>query len=209
MSGGRFCLGLVQGYRGVEYDGWGIPTSERGRRLSEGVDIIRKCWQGETFSYDGEFWQYSSITPDPPPAHDIPILYGARAPVGLRRAARDRVGILSQGPGMEAPKLYAEECKKLGWGPGDVRHTKKEATACGFNTALRSIFELRMRPDSLLLFISGHVLLGTARGFRSSLLTGKPGEKFRLPHRSHGRHQSHCDQPVGKHENSKQDSHFR
>ena len=124
MSGGRFCLGLVQGYRGVEYDGWGIPTGERGRRLSEGVDIIRKCWQGETFSYDGEFWKYSNITPDPPPAHDIPILYGARAPVGLRRAARDRVGILSQGPGMESPKRYAEECKKLGWGPGDVRHLR-------------------------------------------------------------------------------------
>jgi len=124
MSGGRFCLGLVQGYRKVEYDGWGIPTSERGRRLSEGVDIIRKCWQGETFSYDGEFWQYSNITPDPPPAHDIPILYGGRAPTGLRRAARDRVGILSQGPGMESPKLYAEECRKLGWGPGNVRHLR-------------------------------------------------------------------------------------
>ena len=94
------------------------------RRLSEGADIIRKCWQGETFSYDGEFWQYSNITPDPPPAHDIPILYGGRAPAGLRRAARDRVGILSQGPGMESPKLYAEECKKLGWGPGDVRHLR-------------------------------------------------------------------------------------
>ena len=25
---------------------------------------------------------------------------------------------------MESPKRYAEECKKLGWGPGDVRHLR-------------------------------------------------------------------------------------
>ncbi|MEM7543446.1 MAG: LLM class flavin-dependent oxidoreductase [Pseudomonadota bacterium] len=124
ISGGRFCLGLVEGYREVEYNGGGIPTGERGPRLSEGVDIIRKCWAGETFDYDGKYWQYKGITQDPPPAHDIPILYGGRAPAGLRRAARDRAGILSQGPGMEAPLYYAEQCKKEGWGPGDVRHLR-------------------------------------------------------------------------------------
>ncbi len=124
MSGGRFCLGLVQGYREVEYDGWGIPTSERGPRMTEAVDIIRKCWEGETFSYDGKFWQYKNITQDPPPAHDIPILYGGRAPAGLRRAARDGAGILSQGPGMDAPQIYADECRKQGLEPGQVRHLR-------------------------------------------------------------------------------------
>ncbi|MGE0702793.1 MAG: LLM class flavin-dependent oxidoreductase [Gammaproteobacteria bacterium] len=124
LSAGRFVLGLVQGYREREYGAWGIPTSERGPRLSEAVDIIRKCWSGERFDYEGKFWKYRDVCMDPPPAHDIPILYGARAPAGLRRAARDRVGIISQGPGMESPRFYAEQCKQEGWGPGEVRHLR-------------------------------------------------------------------------------------
>ncbi len=124
VSGGRFALGLVQGYRREEYEGWGIPTKERGPRLSEAVDIIRKCWSGEKFSYDGKFWTYKDVAVDPPPAHDIPILYGGRSPAGLRRCARDKVGVLSQGPGMEAPQYYAERCRELGWEPGQIRHLR-------------------------------------------------------------------------------------
>jgi alkanesulfonate monooxygenase SsuD/methylene tetrahydromethanopterin reductase-like flavin-dependent oxidoreductase (luciferase family) len=124
ISGGRFVLGLVQGYRQREYDAWGIPTKERGPRLSEGVEIIKRCWSGERFSYDGKFWQYKDVQIDPAPESEIPIFYGARAPAGCRRAARDEVGVISQGDGVESVKIYADHCRELGREPLGVRHLR-------------------------------------------------------------------------------------
>lgn len=126
ISGGRFVLGVVQGYRNVEYAGFGISTKERGTRVSEGIDIIRRSWEGERFSYSGKHWSYSDIEPHPLPARPggPPIFYGARSEAALRRAARDRVGIISQGEGMEAPVYFAQQCAELGNEPGEVRHLR-------------------------------------------------------------------------------------
>lgn len=125
MSGGRFLMGMVQGYRKPEYDGFGIPTKERGPRQSEFTDIVRKCWTGERFSYDGKFWKYNDIRVHPQPMNgECPMFYGPRTPAGLRRAARDNVGIMSQGVGTEDPNYYAAQCREHGREPAQVRHLR-------------------------------------------------------------------------------------
>ncbi|MEZ5121121.1 MAG: LLM class flavin-dependent oxidoreductase [Solirubrobacterales bacterium] len=124
LSGGRFVMGLVQGYRAEEYAAWGIPTKERGPRLTEAADIMRRCWTGERFDYDGKFWSYRGVEMTPPPEREIPIFYGARAPAGCRRAARDDVGVISQGDGVESVKIYADHCRELGREPRGVRHLR-------------------------------------------------------------------------------------
>jgi alkanesulfonate monooxygenase SsuD/methylene tetrahydromethanopterin reductase-like flavin-dependent oxidoreductase (luciferase family) len=42
LSNGRFDLGLGQGYRPQEFEGFNISRAERASRLREGVEIIRR-----------------------------------------------------------------------------------------------------------------------------------------------------------------------
>ena len=44
ISNGRLDLGLGQGYRVPEFVGFNIPRNERGPRLEEGTEVIRRVW---------------------------------------------------------------------------------------------------------------------------------------------------------------------
>src|SRR5271156_2308898 len=50
ISKGRLDLGLGQGYRIEEFEGFDIPRKERGARLQEGAEVIRRAWT-ERFSF--------------------------------------------------------------------------------------------------------------------------------------------------------------
>lgn len=43
MSNGRFELGVGLGYRRKEFDDQGIPHTERGVRLEEGIALVQRC----------------------------------------------------------------------------------------------------------------------------------------------------------------------
>src|SRR6266699_5308823 len=49
LSGGRLILGLGLGWREEEFRMFGVPPSERVRRTSETIDILRLAWTGERF----------------------------------------------------------------------------------------------------------------------------------------------------------------
>ena len=63
MSGGRVRLGIGTGWYEREHEAFGIPfppIGERFDRLDEALTIINGLWStpsGETFSFDGRFWQ--------------------------------------------------------------------------------------------------------------------------------------------------------
>ena len=48
ISNGRFDLGVGQGYRIPEFVGFDIPRRERGPRLEEGAEVIRRVWTRRT-----------------------------------------------------------------------------------------------------------------------------------------------------------------
>ena len=45
----------------------GISMKERGVRANEGIEIIRKYWSGERFSYDGKIFKFEDMDMLPPP----------------------------------------------------------------------------------------------------------------------------------------------
>ncbi len=51
-------------------------------RFEEGIDILRRSWTGETFSYSGKAWSYEEISCRPQPLQKPhpPIYYGAARP---------------------------------------------------------------------------------------------------------------------------------
>src|SRR3990172_9050885 len=67
LSNGRLDLGLGQGYRVEEFEGFGISRAERGPRLEEGIGIIRRAFTERNFTHEGRFYQYRNVTVTPEP----------------------------------------------------------------------------------------------------------------------------------------------
>ena len=122
ISRGRLILGLGQGYRVGEFTGFEKDHKRRGSALSEGIDILRKSWSGETFSHAGKFWSYTDIMVTPAPAQPggPPLMAGARSEKGIQRVARMGCHFLPIG-NTEDIDIYRTACTDLGREPGQVR----------------------------------------------------------------------------------------
>lgn len=90
ISGGRVVLGVGIGYRDHEYEAMGVRRSERARRLTESVELIRALWSGEEVNHDGQFYPLRGqrigirpLTPGGPP-----LWIGSGARPAVQRAAR-------------------------------------------------------------------------------------------------------------------------
>jgi alkanesulfonate monooxygenase SsuD/methylene tetrahydromethanopterin reductase-like flavin-dependent oxidoreductase (luciferase family) len=57
----------IGGWQKEEYEAFGIPHEERGRRLDEQLEIMRLAWTETPISYDGEFYKFKDIYVMPKP----------------------------------------------------------------------------------------------------------------------------------------------
>jgi alkanesulfonate monooxygenase SsuD/methylene tetrahydromethanopterin reductase-like flavin-dependent oxidoreductase (luciferase family) len=89
MSGGRLELGIGQGYRQDEYDGFGLDFKARRRMFLEGWDILDAALGGERFSYEGRHFSVLDGCVRPRPAQQPfpPLWLGAATPTTRRRVA--------------------------------------------------------------------------------------------------------------------------
>lgn len=88
-TGGRFTLGVGLGYRSEEFAIFGVRMAERVRRLTEGVELIRRLWSEDEVTYHGRHWTLDKVTIRPRPLQPCPlILVGSQVPAGIERAAR-------------------------------------------------------------------------------------------------------------------------
>ena len=90
IAGGRFVLGVGQGYRDVEFASFGIPKSSRGGRMEEAVKVIRKLWAEDNVTWEGRYFPLSNVTINPKPVQQPgpPIWVGGDTLQGAARAAR-------------------------------------------------------------------------------------------------------------------------
>ena len=108
LTGGRFIFGVgIGGEFPKEYEGCGVPINERGPRLGEGIEVIRKLWTGERVSHDGRFYSFKDVkmTPTPRQPGGPPIWCGGRSDPALRRAARLADGWFSYAV---SPEMFAK-----------------------------------------------------------------------------------------------------
>jgi probable F420-dependent oxidoreductase len=108
MADGR--LVIVAGVGGdfpKEFEACGIPMARRGRRTSEIIEILRKYWTEERFSYDGEIFQLDDVWMEPKPIQPggPPIWLAGRSDAAIARAARLGDGYM---PYMYTPARCAE-----------------------------------------------------------------------------------------------------
>lgn len=116
LSGGRFELGVGVGYRVEEFAGLGILREQRGGRANEGLEIIRRLWEGETVTYKGKYFQIENarLTPEPVQRPRPPIWVGGFAGAAVKRAARLGDGYIGTGEMKTQYQAYLAELKALG-----------------------------------------------------------------------------------------------
>lgn len=89
ISGGRFRLGLANGYMDQEFDVFGVDKSTRGTRVVETVELCRRAWTEGSFSFDGEIFQYEDLRVEPTPSDGGPDVYlGGTSEHAVERAVR-------------------------------------------------------------------------------------------------------------------------
>ena len=94
FSGGRLRLGVGIGWNYVEYDALGEDFGNRGKRVGEQVELLRKLWQDPIVDFTGEYHRVDRAALNPKPRRDIPIWMGGFADVAMRRAARIADGFI-------------------------------------------------------------------------------------------------------------------
>jgi probable F420-dependent oxidoreductase len=90
MLGGRLAFGVgVGGEFANEYAACGVPLRERGARLTESIELLRRLWTGESVSHAGRFYPVTDVRMLPPPAQrPLPIYAGGRSDAALARIGR-------------------------------------------------------------------------------------------------------------------------
>ncbi|MBI4588404.1 MAG: TIGR03619 family F420-dependent LLM class oxidoreductase [Candidatus Rokubacteria bacterium] len=67
LSGGRSILGVGVGWHEEEFALMASPYRERGRRMDEGLEIVRALWARDRVTYQGRFYQFKDLTIEPKP----------------------------------------------------------------------------------------------------------------------------------------------
>lgn len=89
ISKGRLRLGVGTGWNAVEYEALGENFTNRGRRSEEQIDLLRKLWNDDAISFDGEWHTVTDAGLNPLPVNkSIPIWLGGMAPKVIDRVAR-------------------------------------------------------------------------------------------------------------------------
>ena len=97
LTGGRLVLGVGSSPWREDYAALGVPWADRGRRMDEGIAVIRGLAAGGYFEFHGEVFDFAPVKLAPVPAAPVPILVGGHSDAALRRAARSGDGWLHGG----------------------------------------------------------------------------------------------------------------
>jgi probable F420-dependent oxidoreductase len=95
ISGGRFVLGVGQGYVQHEFEVLGFNRKNRPSLFEEGVEIIRRAWEEGSIGYEGKRWRFEDLPFEPRPRRRPPIYIGAFAGPAIDRVARMADGFLA------------------------------------------------------------------------------------------------------------------
>lgn len=109
LSRGRVDVILAAGYVSEEFAMFGVPMSERARRVTEAVHTLQAAFRGEPFEFRGRTVQ---VTPRPFRESGPAILLGGSSEGAARRAARIADGFLPSVP--EVWDFYRDEVQVLG-----------------------------------------------------------------------------------------------
>ncbi len=117
LSGGRMVMAVGTGSNLADYAACGISPDARGKRLDEGIEVLRAVWKDRQASYHGRFFNFDNVTIEPRPAAranndfgTMDIWIGGRAESALRRTARLGDGFFAS---FQTPEEYESSMAKI------------------------------------------------------------------------------------------------
>jgi len=122
LSGGRLRLGVGLGWNAVEYEALGEDFSNRGERMSEQIDVMRRLWTEQSVTFEGKHHRVTGAGLAPLPVQrPIPVWIGAASRPAFERAGRLADGwfpMMSPGPELdEACDIVAQSATAAGRDP--------------------------------------------------------------------------------------------
>jgi probable F420-dependent oxidoreductase len=126
LTEGRLILGVgVGGEFPREYAACDVPHNERGARLAEGVQVLKKFFSGESVSHQGRFYgPFEDVPMRPPPRQPggPPVWFAGRKESALRRIGRLGDGYLAY---VIAPDMYRTALEKIAAAADEAGRTPK------------------------------------------------------------------------------------
>jgi probable F420-dependent oxidoreductase len=126
LSEGRLILGAGVGWLEAEFAALGVPFRERGRRMDDGIAMMRAVWSEDPVSFRSRL--IPAVIDDmrmlPQPVKPIPIWIGGSSEPALARALRR--------DGWHGSRLSPEEAAPI------VRRLREQRPGADFTISLRS-----------------------------------------------------------------------
>jgi probable F420-dependent oxidoreductase len=117
LSNGRMVMAVGTGANLADYAACGIPAEARGKRLDEGIEVLRAVWSAPKASYHGRFFNFDGVTIEPHPlartnndSGTIDIWVGGRSDAALKRTAHLADGYFAS---FQTPVEYAASMVKI------------------------------------------------------------------------------------------------
>ena len=178
LTRGRFRLGVGIGWNPVEYEALGKDFTDRGRRIDEQIELMRRLWTEPSVTHDGTHERVTGAGIAPLPVQrPIPMWIGAMSPPAYRRIGRYADGWFPQvapGPQLDEARAIVERGRarrraaipwRSGWraacsfGAGGAGEARGAGGALARRRARRTSRSTRWAPGSAA--VDGH--LGRAR----------------------------------------------
>jgi probable F420-dependent oxidoreductase len=133
LSEGRLRLGVGVGWNTVEFEAMGEPFANRGQRIEEQLEVMRRLWTSELVTYAGRWHRVPDAGINPLPVRgSIPVWMGGDSEVVLRRAARLADGWITL-PSFRPGAAAQETIDRLhGW----IREAGRDPAAFGIEARM-------------------------------------------------------------------------
>jgi alkanesulfonate monooxygenase SsuD/methylene tetrahydromethanopterin reductase-like flavin-dependent oxidoreductase (luciferase family) len=101
----------------ADYAACGIAPEGRGKRLEEGIEILRTVWREKNASFHGKFFNFDNVTIEPRPVArtnndfgTMDIWIGGRSEAALKRTAKMGDGFFAS---FQTPEEYAKSMASI------------------------------------------------------------------------------------------------
>ena len=111
ISGGRMIMAVGSGSDVRDLAASGVPPAERGKRLDEGITILRKLWTESHVTHHGQFYSFDDVTIEPKPRKgSLDIWIGGKSDAILKRVVRLGDGWF---PALTSPAEFKRDMDKI------------------------------------------------------------------------------------------------
>jgi probable F420-dependent oxidoreductase len=163
LTSGKLRLGVGIGWNAVEYEGLGMDFHNRGKRMEEQIEVMRRLWTERSVTFEGRHHRVTAAGLNPMPVQrPIPIWIGASAERAIKRAAQIADGFFPQRP-LEGG-WPATMAKIRGWVTEFGRDPTKFGIEARVNTATGTADDWHAQAEEWRGLGATHVSINTMNG---------------------------------------------